>query len=169
MSRLAELRMQSVLMLSTGFEPLFQTSWTRAITAVVSGRAEIIEVHKTLRIGTPRGEVPLPTKVRFTSGVIAARVKNLNSDAPLSRKNVHIRDNGRCQYCDSIMSVANSTIDHVIPRSKGGHHQWDNVVLACEKCNQRKGDKLPGEFHIKLKRRPSAPSMLDLGAGIIKC
>ena len=164
MSKLSKLRSQSVLMLSTGFEPLFHASWTRAITAVVSGRAEVVEEHESLKIGTPRGDIPFPTKVRFVSGIIAARVKTLNGEAPLTRKNIYLRDGGKCQYCDLYITMSNSTIDHVIPRSRGGHHNWGNVTLACEKCNQRKGSKMPAEFHVKLKKSPWAPSLLELGS-----
>ena len=152
----------SVLMLSTGFEPLFQTSWRRALTAVYGGRAEIIEAHESLVIGTTRGPVPFPLKVRFITGIIAARVKKLSTHAILSKKNLFIRDRGACQYCDMNISLKHGTVDHVIPKSRGGKHRWENVVLSCVRCNQAKGDKLPSEFHLKLLMMPKVPTILEV-------
>ena len=151
-----------VLMLSTGFEPLFQTTWKRALTAVFGGRAEIVESHETLMIGTSSGTFPFPTKVRFTSGIIAGKIKNINKHAQLSRKNVFLRDHGECQYCFIKLTLSNSTIDHVVPKSRGGCHEWENVVLACEKCNQKKGSRLLKETSMCLRSKPRKPSLNDL-------
>lgn len=151
-----------VLMLSTGFEPLFQTNWRRALVAVFGGRAEVIETHATLTIGTPSGRIPFPLKVRFMSGIIAAKVKQLGCNAILSRRNLALRDGGKCQYCGVNVSSKTGTMDHVIPRSRGGTHTWENVVLACSKCNQKKADKMPEAFYLKLKNKPTAPSLFDI-------
>jgi 5-methylcytosine-specific restriction endonuclease McrA len=151
-----------VLMLSTGFEPLFQTNWRRALVAVFGGRAEVIEAHKTLTIGTPSGRIPFPLKVRFITGIIAAKVKQLGNNAILSRRNLILRDGGKCQYCGINVSLKTGTMDHVVPRSRGGAHSWENVVLACSKCNQRKADKMPEKFHLKLTKKPVAPSLFDI-------
>lgn len=151
-----------VLMLSTGFEPLFQTNWKRALNAVLGGRAEVVESHDFLTIGTTRGPIPFPLKVRFITGIIAARVRKFSACAALTKKNLFIRDKGKCQYCDINVSLKSSTIDHVVPKSKGGAHMWQNVVLACEKCNQKKGAKLPKDFHLKLSTAPRAPTLYEI-------
>lgn len=151
-----------VLMLSTGFEPLFQTNWRRALVAVFGGRAEVIEEHATLKIGTPSGSIPFPLKVRFVSGIIAAKVKQFKHSAILSRRNLMLRDGGECQYCGVNVSLKTGTMDHVIPRSRGGTHTWDNVVLACSKCNQKKADKMPEAFYLKLKKKPATPTLFDI-------
>ena len=151
-----------VLMLSTGFEPLFQTNWRRAITAVFGGRAEIIETHDYLTIGTTRGAIPFPIKVRFITGIIAAKVKKLGRNAALSKRNLYLRDDGKCQYCNTEVTLKSGTVDHVIPRSKGGTHTWENVVLACTKCNQKKGNKWAAEFRLKLTKIPRAPSLFEI-------
>ena len=151
-----------VLMLSMAFEPLFQTNWRRAISAVIGGRAEIIESHEFLLIGTPRGFHAFPLKVRYLSGFIAAKNKKLYNAAPLSKKNIYARDNGRCQYCGVDMMIKACTIDHVIPRSRGGTHGWCNVVLACSICNHKKGDKLISEFKLKLRTVPYTPTINNI-------
>jgi len=151
-----------VLMLSTGYEPLFQTSWRRAIRAIYSGRAEIIEVHEFLTIGSSQGPLPFPTKVRFITGIIAAKVKNLNTGAVLSKKSLFLRDRGICQYCSKNISLSIGTVDHVVPKSKGGGHVWQNVVWSCEKCNQKKGSRLLNETSFNLPRCPKQPTIYEI-------
>ena len=151
-----------VLMLSTGYEPLFQTDWKRAIGAIAGGRAEVIAIHEHLTIGTVNGPIPFPVQVRFTSGVVTARIKKFSTAASLTKRNILLRDGGKCQYCSVRITLKTSTIDHVIPKSKGGHHEWCNVVLACPSCNQKKGNKLLSEFNLKLLSRPRAPTLLEI-------
>lgn len=151
-----------VLMLSTGYEPLFQTSWKRAITAVIRGRAEVIETHESLTIGTSSGQIPLPIKVRFTSGIIIGKIRNISQVAKLSRKSLFLRDSGECQYCEIRLSLKSCTIDHVIPRSRGGRHEWKNVVLSCTRCNQKKGSQFLKECTLNLKSVPHAPSVCEV-------
>jgi 5-methylcytosine-specific restriction endonuclease McrA len=146
-----------VLVLSTGYEPLFKTNWKRAITAVFCGRAEIIETHETLCIGTTEGKIQFPTIVRFLTGVIAGKIKNVNKKSRPSKKTIWLRDKGACQYCEKKLTIKDCTIDHVIPKSRGGEHSWDNVVIACRKCNQRKGSKLTKECKMFPKEIPRLP------------
>lgn len=77
-----------------------------------------------------------------------------------SRRNIFERDRNSCQYCAKKMAKADLTIDHVVPRSKGGHDTWENLVLACVKCNVRKGNRTPSDAHMPLIRRPVKPSWL---------
>jgi len=151
-----------VLMLSTGYEPLFQTNWKRAMCAIFSGRAEVIETHDFLIIGSSSGPIPLPIKARFTTGIIAATVKSLNSGAVLSKRALFLRDKGICQYCEKKISLSVGTIDHVIPKSREGAHSWQNVVWSCEKCNQRKGNKLISESSFRLLKRPHQPTIYEV-------
>ena len=152
----------SVLVLSTGYEPLFKTSWKRAVSAVVRGRAEIIEQHSEYSIKTGSGYFPLPTKVRFLTGIFAGKIKRYRGPPKLSKKNLWIRDSGKCQYCDINLSVNSCTIDHVIPKSKNGTHTWNNVVLSCSKCNQRKGSRMISECNMRLKKAPNIPKFLEI-------
>jgi len=151
-----------VLMLSTGYEPLYQTSWKRALTAIIGGRAEVIEVHDHLTIGTSSGPIPFPVKVRFITGIIIARIKRINVRAQLSRRNLFLRDHGSCQYCGMQVSLKTGTIDHVVPRSKGGLHTWENVVIACIPCNQKKGSRLISNTSMSLIKKPKSPALSDI-------
>lgn len=147
-----------VLVLSTGFEPLFRTSWQRAISDVLSGRAECVETHDSLFIGTASGPIDLPTKIRMLSGVIKARIRKHRYEFNRPGKRVlWQRDNGRCQYCNARVSLRDATVDHVIPRARGGNHTWLNLVIACSPCNQKKGCKMPAECGMQLLSVPCKP------------
>ena len=157
--RNALLEKHKVLVLSTGYEPLFKTCWKRAISAVLSGRAEIVEIHKTLWIGTASGKIECPTKVRFTTGVIASKIRNLsNKKNRPTKKALWHRDEGVCQYCSKTVSIGTATLDHVVPKSRGGGHTWENLVIACAKCNGKKGSRLLEECNMKLLTNPVPPN-----------
>lgn len=161
LSRSELLSTVNVLVLSTGYEPLYRTNWKRAIAAVICGRAEIVEAHETLSIGTGGGNFPLPVKVRFSHGVFTGKINKKIGVPKLSKKNLFIRDLGKCQYCDINLQIYSCTIDHVVPKSRGGKHEWTNVVLACSKCNQKKGSKLISECSMSLKNQPTEPNIND--------
>jgi 5-methylcytosine-specific restriction endonuclease McrA len=77
----------------------------------------------------------------------------------LSRKNILLRDRNTCQYCGEVLSSTELTLDHVIPRSRGGSSTWENLVACCHDCNHRKGSRLPAETGMKLLREPRAFSL----------
>ena len=86
-----------------------------------------------------------------------------------TRKNIYERDKHTCQYCRQYFSSSRLTLDHVIPKSKGGNKSWENLVTSCTKCNQKKGDKLPAEIGMQPYKFPSKPryKLLDyLGPNI---
>jgi 5-methylcytosine-specific restriction endonuclease McrA len=74
----------------------------------------------------------------------------------LSRKNILLRDRNTCQYCGVVLSSAELTLDHVVPRSRGGNSTWENLVACCHPCNRKKGNQLLGETNMKLLREPRA-------------
>jgi len=80
-----------------------------------------------------------------------------SKEVRFSRRNIFERDENTCQYCKKKCDRSDLTLDHVIPRSRGGTSTWQNIVLACVKCNMRKGDKLPNEINMKLLRKPIKP------------
>ncbi len=86
--------------------------------------------------------------------------KNPPRSVRFNRRNVYLRDDFRCQYCSVAPGHERLTLDHVIPRSRGGLSVWENVVAACERCNARKGAHLPGETGMKLSRKPRRPSWM---------
>lgn len=140
--------MGRALLLNASFEPLCVVSARRAVVLVLKDKAEI--VHRNgAEFRSERRSVPVPTVVRLVHFV---RVP-YRATAPLSRRAVFARDGHRCQYCGS--SAEN--LDHVVPRSRGGPHTWENVVASCRACNARKEDRLPTECGMMPRRTPTAP------------
>jgi 5-methylcytosine-specific restriction endonuclease McrA len=135
-------------LLNASFEPLCVVSARRAVVLVIKEKAEILE-RTSSALHSERMAVPVPSVIRLRRYV---RVP-FRSQVPLSRKAVFARDGHRCQYC----SRGAENIDHVLPRSRGGAHTWDNVVASCRACNSRKEDRLPGEAGLALHRPPRAP------------
>lgn len=80
----------------------------------------------------------------------------------LSRQNIFLRDNHECQYCGKKVSEKKLTVDHVVPLSRGGRHEWENVVAACSSCNNRKGNKALEKTEMRLKRPPHRPQWLPI-------
>jgi 5-methylcytosine-specific restriction endonuclease McrA len=135
-------------MLNASFEPLCVVSIRRAVVLVLKDKAEVV-ARNGAELHSERVALPVPSVIRLTHYV---RVPH-RSRVPLSRRAVFARDGHRCQYCNR----AAENIDHVVPRSRGGTHTWDNVVAACRACNSRKEDRLPAEAGFLLKRAPRAP------------
>ncbi|MCA9517752.1 MAG: HNH endonuclease [Myxococcales bacterium] len=141
------------LLLGQGYEPLGRVGWQRAMTLWFTGRAEILEEYDDRVIRTVRVAFPMPAVVRFFRSTRARRAA-----VRFSREQVYARDHGRCQYCSSEVTRRESTYDHIVPRSRGGATRWDNIVLACRPCNQRKADRTPSEAHMALLSRPVQPA-----------
>ncbi len=139
--------MAKVLLLNVSYEPLNICSWKRAITLILKGKAEQLEHNGRLI----NNAFECPSVIRLKHYVIVPY-----REIPLTRKNVLHRDHYSCQYCGRINLPL--TVDHVIPRSRGGSHYWNNVVAACLKCNNKKGNKTPSEASMSLKRQPIIPS-----------
>lgn len=136
------------LVLNATFEPLAIVSTRRALLLVLDTKAELI--HATERLfRAERIAFPEPSIVRLARFV---RVPHDRTVA-VNRRTVFARDSHRCQYCGSTAE----SIDHVVPRSRGGLHAWDNVVAACRRCNTRKEDRLPHEVGLVLRCQPVAP------------
>ncbi len=138
--------MSKVLVLNASYEPLNITSWRRAIVLLLKDKAEQVE-HNGRCV---YGEIPLPTVIRLRHYVSVPY-----KEIPLTRRNVLYRDEHRCQYCGC--SGEDLTIDHVIPRSRGGGDSWENVVSACVRCNVKKGSRTPKEAGMPLLRTPRRP------------
>lgn len=138
--------LSKVLVLNASYEPLNITTWRRAIVLLLKGKAEEIEHNGKLL----REDLSLPTVIRLRS-----YVKMPYKEISLSRRNVLHRDNYTCQYCG--IKRHDLTIDHIVPRSRGGGDQWDNVVAACLKCNVKKGGHTPREAGMPLLTIPRRP------------
>ena len=139
--------MVQVLVLNASYEPLNITTWRRATVLMLKGKAESLEENPDLKIRQDRN---LPTVIR-----LKYFIKVPYRDIPLSRKNILQRDNHCCQYCGYAGNKL--SIDHVIPRSKGGGDNWENVITACLTCNVIKGNRTPDEANMPLRIKPYKP------------
>lgn len=145
-----DLNAPRVLVLNASYEPLHVTSAKRAITLLQYGVAEVLQNSEEV-VRSPSTVLPIPSVIRLRRYVRRPRVHPV----PFNRRNVLRRDTFVCQYCGSGDDL---TLDHVMPRSRGGRHGWDNVTTACRACNQRKGNRTPDEAGMPLRTRPRAPS-----------
>ncbi|HBY92834.1 MAG: HNH endonuclease [Ardenticatenaceae bacterium] len=149
--------MGSVLVLNASYEPLNIISVKRAIVLLLKEKAELLEAAEaTLRSEHIALRVPLV--IRLVNYVrIPGRL-----GIPLTRRTVMTRDHHTCQYCGAQPGKHALTLDHVVPRARGGQTTWENIVLACAPCNQRKGNRLPGEASMRLMRQPFRPRYMAI-------
>jgi 5-methylcytosine-specific restriction endonuclease McrA len=136
------------LVLNATYEPLSVVACRRALVLVLSGRADVVHPSEVV-FHSERASFPVPSVVRLRYHVKVPYRRR----AALSRRGVFVRDGGRCQYCGGRAE----SIDHVVPKSRGGQHCWENVVAACRPCNTQKRDRLLEHTSMRLARHPSAP------------
>lgn len=139
-------RFSKVLVLNSSYAPINITSWKRAIILMYKGKANGVEYNHTFI----NEKIQLPEIIRLVNYVPMPYMEIV-----LSRKNIYLRDNYTCQYCGK--NGSNLTIDHVIPKSRGGKETWDNMVVCCARCNNRKGDRSLEEAGMKLTGMPYRP------------
>jgi 5-methylcytosine-specific restriction endonuclease McrA len=156
--------MKNTLLLNAGYEPLRIVSWQRAFVLIFQGKVEILEEYSAA-IRTISRQFKIPAVIRLRRWV------NLKRQVPVirfSRDNLYARDEGRCQYCYKRYPERELTLDHVLPVVRGGKKTWENIVTACIRCNQKKGDRIPEEAGMKLLRRPHMPHWLPGMVGTIR-
>jgi 5-methylcytosine-specific restriction endonuclease McrA len=136
--------------LNQNYEPLTVCNVRRAVILNFLGKAEIICKVNNKVIKSVYRKFDCPSIVRLSFFVRVPFRKII-----LSRKNILRRDNHRCQFCGN---TSNLTIDHIIPKSRGGEDTWENLTTACIKCNNKKGDRTPEEAGLKLRSIPKKPS-----------
>ena len=143
---------QSVVVFSKNYLPLSRVNIKRAIALLITGKAEPLGFtsENDWQVYSPSLILCVPAHIRLTI-TSAERIWKV---PPVNRREVLRRDHHTCQYCGSSRHL---TLDHVIPLSKGGQHSWDNVVTACQQCNQRKSDRTPLEAGMPLFTKPKAP------------
>lgn len=143
--------MERVLLLNATYEPLALVPDRRAVVLVLAGRAEAVAFRPDCRVfHSARLSVDVPAIVRL---VHIVRIPRWARTPPLTRRAVLRRDGGRCAYC----SEPADTVDHVVPRSRGGRHEWTNVVASCKRDNLVKADQLLSEIGWSLAFKPAAP------------
>jgi 5-methylcytosine-specific restriction endonuclease McrA len=141
-------RLGRALVLNATYEPLCVVPVRRAVVLVLKQKAEVVHENG----GALRSErlvIPVPSVIRLRYVVKVP----LRARATLSRRAVFVRDHHTCQYC----GAPAENVDHVVPRSRGGAHTWENVVAACRRCNSRKENRLPHEVGLRLRSVPRAP------------
>ncbi|AEB12369.1 HNH endonuclease [Marinithermus hydrothermalis] len=142
-----------ILVLNAGYEPLGLTSIKRGVILVMNGTAEVVEDSGAF-LRTPSRPYPVPSVIR-----LKRMVRRPPGRLTLSRRNIFRRDRHTCQYCGR--TGGELTVDHVIPKSRGGRTSWDNLVTACRSCNTKKRNRTPEEAGMRLLSRPRAPHFAE--------
>lgn len=138
-----------VLVLNQNYEPLNVCNARRAVVLIDRGKAEVLE-HGRGAIRTPSVSLPVPSVIR-----LMCLIKRPRPRRKLTRREIFLRDHYTCQYCGK--QTKELTLDHVIPRHRGGKHLWENLVSACPACNRRKAGRNPAEAHMRLLSQPERP------------
>lgn len=140
--------LRPVLVLNASYEPIHVCAVRRAIVLIVKGVAAAEEAGEG-RLRSPSQTLAIPSVIRLLEYRRIPRQMRA-----ISRKNILIRDQHTCQYCNKRFGAGELTLDHVVPRSRGGTNSWENLVASCLRCNNFKGDRLPHEAAMKLRRNP---------------
>lgn len=139
----------SVLVLNQNYEPLNVCNVRRALVLVLRGKAEVLE-HGRNVIHSASSSFPLPSVIRLINLIRRPRPR-----VRLTRKEIFARDGWTCVYCGR--PTRELTLDHVVPRHRGGEHSWENLVSACKPCNHRKAGRTPAEARMAMHREPHVP------------
>jgi 5-methylcytosine-specific restriction endonuclease McrA len=143
------------LVLNATYEPVARVPWQRAMTLLFSGKVEVVEEYEDKTVRSVTFELRMPSVIRFFR-----LFKRRKPPVRFSRENVFARDSGKCQYCRRPVNRAEATYDHIIPRAHGGRTCWENIVIACVPCNQRKGGRTPEQASMRLAQVPVKPKKL---------
>lgn len=138
------------MVLNLSFEPITVCSVKKAITLIFLGKAVMLRENEDMPIKTVSGSYPCPAIIKLTRYV---RIPYRSVE--LTRRNILLRDGHKCLYCGATERL---TIDHVLPRSRGGENSWENLATACISCNNKKGNRTPSEAEMKLSHAPYRPS-----------
>ncbi|HUQ17144.1 MAG TPA: HNH endonuclease [Candidatus Saccharimonadales bacterium] len=139
----------NVLVLNLDYQPLNVCNVRRAVVLLDKQKAVVIEQNGHI-VASERARIPSPSVIR-----LAYHIKRPRPVVKMTRKEVLVRDDHTCQYCGK--RGHDLTLDHVIPRHRGGEHTWENVVAACKACNHRKGGRTVKESSMTLARQPFRP------------
>lgn len=146
------MKQAKALILNNDFRALTICETDKAFLLVYMNKAELVAPAQGKYLHTISRSFPMPSIIRLLK-YVHIPYKNV----VLSRQNIFKRDGHKCQYCGSTQDL---TIDHVLPRSRGGQPTWDNLITACRRCNAKKGDLTPEEALMPLKAKPFRPSFI---------
>ena len=142
-----------VLVLNSSYEPLSICDAQKAVLLLFGGKAVQVAHHPERVISTVSRSFPLPSIVRLTCFVRVPYKRII-----LNRKNILLRDSFQCQYCGK--TDLPLTIDHIVPRSRGGEHAWETLITACPRCNSKKGNRTPREAGMQPLKQAIRPNNL---------
>ncbi len=147
--------MNSVIVLNADFTYLHTVSWRRGLRLVLKGKVEVLKYgHYVVNSFQNLHRIPLIVRlITFVRRVYKNKV-------PLNKRNILVRDDHICQYC-GVSCKQHPTLDHILPKSRGGSFTWNNTVTSCRKCNQKKGDKTPSESGMTLLKKPVQPTISE--------
>lgn len=148
---------KKILLLSSSYEPITFINERKTISLLLREKAEPVSYWENEKLGLPKAEY-LPSILRLNKWYSINR-----KPGSFSRKIVFSRDNWTCQFCNTRLGQHDVTIDHVVPKSKGGKTNWTNCVTACKPCNRKKGDKSLEKSGLKLLTQPKPPSVHHFG------
>jgi 5-methylcytosine-specific restriction endonuclease McrA len=143
---------RKVLLLNASYEPLSVVTAPKALTLVFRRVAEVLEIDKGYVLRSPRFVFDVPSVIRLTQYIDVRSRRNRVTN----RHRILARDHYRCQYCGRRGTAFDLTLDHILPRSRGGRTVAENLVAACQICNNRKGDRMPEEARMPLLTNPAA-------------
>lgn len=148
----------NILVLNADYRPLNVTTFKRGFNLVWKGKAEVVEYEKDMPIISTVGTYKRPLIIRLIRYVYIPFKK-----VPLTRQNIFRRDGHKCGYCESKRDL---TLDHIMPKSRGGGNTWENLVTCCKRCNNKKDDRTPEEAGMKLLVDVGRPTFLQFIDGM---
>ena len=151
-----------VLVLNASYEPINICGARRALVLVLKGIARTEEEHG-LTLHAQRSRIAMPSVIRLLE---YRRIPH--QTRALSRKNILLRDRNTCQYCAVVLPSSELTLDHVVPRSRGGNSTWENLVACCHACNRRKGNRMLAELDDMTLQREPKPFSLHTSRQIMR-
>ena len=143
------------LVLDQSWRPTSIVPWQRAMVLLAEGKVEVVDEYEDRFVRTVTLEFKMPAVIRFLKGIRGSK-----RAVRFSRENIFLRDKSSCQYCGEKVHRHDSTYDHVTPRSQGGKTVWENILLCCLPCNQRKGGRTPQQANMKPLSWPVKPKKL---------
>lgn len=141
------------LVLTREYQPWSRIPWQEALILIFKGRAEIVEEYQDKTVHSVTFEYKVPSVIRFLQKIVGRK-----KFPKFSRDNIYERDKGKCQYCGHKVLRHEFSYEHVIPRSQGGQTNWENIVVACTDCNQKKGGRTPQQAGMRLLSTPVRPN-----------
>lgn len=141
-----------------GGVPIDVECWQKSLIKCLTGKAVAIKNREEIAFESNGVITYIPSIIVILNVYFMSRLTFVNT-VPLNRRNLWLRDNGRCMYCNSKISTEEVTFDHVIPSSKGGLTTWTNVVCSCGICNNKKDSRTPKQAHMTLVKKPTVPRL----------